>query len=189
MAEVVLKVADVTKNFGGVMAVHDVARDSASLTLPPDEVTRRFDALQAKLVPLWHSIASLNQDEQTIVVVPSITLDMVNEPASVLQAYEERFLFLLLLLRQPNARMVYVTSRPILDSVIDYYLGLLPGVIHGHARARLHNPTPHDSTVPKRPGWRSAMSTAPKPPAEIPAMVRGPAGSVWLTHGTTSRTT
>ncbi|PYM66180.1 MAG: hypothetical protein DMD79_03430 [Candidatus Rokuibacteriota bacterium] len=129
------------------MAVHDVARDSASLTLPPDEVTRRFDALQAKLVPLWHSIASLNQDEQTIVVVPSITLDMVNEPASVLQAYEERFLFLLLLLRQPNARMVYVTSRPILDSVIDYYLGLLPGVIHGHARARLHNPTPHDSTV------------------------------------------
>ena len=72
---------------------------------------------------------------------------MVNEPASVLQAYEERFLFLLLLLRQPNARMVYVTSRPILDSVIDYYLGLLPGVIHGHARARLHNPTPHDSTV------------------------------------------
>ena len=43
--------------------------------------------------------------------------------------------------------MIYVTSRPILDTVIDYYLGLLPGVIHGHARARLHNPTPHDSTV------------------------------------------
>src|ERR1700756_710366 len=99
----------------------------------PDDAPRRFETLQAKLVPLWKSIASLNQDAQTIVVVPSITLDSLDEPAAILQAYEERFLFLLLLLRQPNARMVYVTSRPILDSVIDYYLGLLPGIIHGHA--------------------------------------------------------
>ena len=30
-----------------------------------------FDALQAKLVPLWTSLRELNQDEQTIVVVPS----------------------------------------------------------------------------------------------------------------------
>ena len=119
----------------------------SSLGLSPDEVARRFDLLQTKLVPLWKSIASLNQDEQTIVVVPSLTLDQLNVPAAVLQAMEERFLFLLLLLRQPNARMVYVTSQPILDSVIDYYLGLLPGVIHGHARARFFNPTPHDSSV------------------------------------------
>jgi hypothetical protein len=32
----------------------------------------------------------------------------------VIQAYEERFLFLLLLLRQPRARLIYVTSRTIL---------------------------------------------------------------------------
>ena len=53
------------------------------------------------------------------------------------QAYEERFLFLLLLLRQPRLRMVYVTSMPIDPRIIEYYLALLPGVIPSHALARL----------------------------------------------------
>ena len=34
-----------------------------------------FDELQRKLVPLWQSMKSMSQDEQTIVVVPSMTLD------------------------------------------------------------------------------------------------------------------
>jgi len=118
-----------------------------TLGLTPEQIYARFDALQAKLVPLWKSIASLNQDSQTIVVVPSISLDQLNLPPSIVQALEERALFMLFLLRQPNARMVYVTSRPILPDVIDYYLGLLPGVIPAHARARFFNPVPHDSTV------------------------------------------
>jgi hypothetical protein len=96
-----------------------------------------YDQLQARLVPLWKSIERLNQDEQTIVVVPSLTLDFGDRAGATLQAYEERFLFLLLLLRQPRARLVYVTSQPILPSVIDYYLDLLPGVIPSHARKRL----------------------------------------------------
>jgi len=33
---------------------------------------------------------------------------------------------------------VFVTSMPISEEIIDYYLGLLPGVIHSQARARLH---------------------------------------------------
>ena len=96
-----------------------------------------FDELQARLVPLWKSIERLNQDEQTIVVVPSLTVDIGDRRGATIQAYEERFLFLLLLLRQPRARLVYVTSLPILPSVIDYYLDLLPGVIPSHARKRL----------------------------------------------------
>jgi hypothetical protein len=75
-----------------------------------------FDELQARLVPLWKSIERLNQDEQTIVVVPSLTIDFGDRRGATLQAYEERFLFLLLLLRQPRARLVYVTSQPILPS-------------------------------------------------------------------------
>ena len=35
------------------------------------------------------------------------------------------------------AALIYVTSQPILPSVIDYYLDLLPGVIPSHARPRL----------------------------------------------------
>ena len=105
-----------------------------------------FDQLQKKLVPLWKSIERFNQDPQTIVVVPSMSIDAINSGA-VMQAYEERFLFLLLLLRQPRARLVYVTSQTILPSIIDYYLALLPGVIPSHARPRLFLPSPIDRSV------------------------------------------
>src|SRR6059036_1932457 len=105
-----------------------------------------FDQLQKKLVPLWKSIERFNQDPQTIVVVPSMSIDAIGSGA-VMQAYEERFLFLLLLLRQPRARLIYVTSQIILPSVIDYYLGLLPGVIPSHARQRLFLVSPLDLSV------------------------------------------
>lgn len=95
-----------------------------------------FEALQAKLVGQWRLIASRSREEQSIVVVPSMSLDFELPPAA-LQAYEERFLFLMLLLRLPRARVVYVTSQPILPEVVDYYLGLLTGVIPSHARGRL----------------------------------------------------
>jgi hypothetical protein len=88
----------------------------------------------------------MTQDEQTIVVVCSMTLDEPNMPAAVVQAYEERFLFLLLLLRQPNAKLVYVTSQTIHPSIIDYYLGLLPGIIPSHARKRLSLVSPLDGS-------------------------------------------
>jgi hypothetical protein len=105
-----------------------------------------FDRLQKKLVPLWKSIERFNQDPQTIVVVPSMSIDAIGSGA-VMQAYEERFLFLLLLLRQPRARLIYVTSQPILPSIIDYYLDLLPGVIPSHARQRLFLIAPLDGSV------------------------------------------
>ena len=105
-----------------------------------------FDRLQEKLVPLWKSIERFNQDPQTIVVVPSMSIDAIDSGA-VIQAYEERFLFLLLLLRQPRARLIYVTSRTILPCIIDYYLDLLPGVIPSHARQRLFLPSPMDGSV------------------------------------------
>ena len=106
----------------------------------------RFDVLQAQLVPLWHSIHAMSDDEQTIVVVPSLSLHLLDSSHIPLQAYEERLLFLLLLLRQPRARLVYVTSQPILPGIIDYYLGLLPGVIPSHARARLFSVALHDAS-------------------------------------------
>src|SRR5438309_4977478 len=105
-----------------------------------------FDQLEKKLVPLWISIERVNQDPQTIVVVPSMSIDAISSGA-VVQAYEERFLFLLLLLRQPRARLIYLTSQTILPSIIDYYLDLLPGVIPSHARQRLFLLSPMDGSV------------------------------------------
>ena len=104
----------------------------------------RFEDLQRKLVPLWTSMQGLTDDEQTIVVVPTMSSAIT---AAEMQAYEERFLFLLFLLRQPRARLVYVTGQPIDPNVIDYYLSLLPGVIPSQARPRLFTPSPKDGSV------------------------------------------
>jgi hypothetical protein len=123
---------------------HDLPLPELGLT--PEEADAQFNQLQRKLVPLWKSIQSFNQDEQTIVVVPSMTIDF-EYSSSELQAYEERFLFLLLLLRQPRARLVYVTGQMIQPHIIDYYLDLLPGVIASHARRRLFLVSPLDAST------------------------------------------
>ncbi|HEX2118340.1 MAG TPA: peptide ligase PGM1-related protein [Acidimicrobiales bacterium] len=69
--------------------------------------------------------------------MPSITFPPV-ELAKIIaaQRYEERMLFLALLLRNPAVRMVYVTSSPVDDAVVDYYLRFLPD--QAGARGRLH---------------------------------------------------
>lgn len=119
-----------------------------SLGVSEAEAQARFEVLQQQMATLWPTISHLTADDQTIVVVPSLSLDL-SLPGSQLQAYEERFLFLLLLLRQPKARVIYCTSQPIPATVIDYYLGLLPGVIISHARERLFLVSPQDaSSVP-----------------------------------------
>ncbi len=113
--------------------------------LSEEEANRAFDRLQAKLIPLWKSIRAMNQDAQTIVAIPSMNVDSGVSGVRQ-QALEERFLFLLLLLRQPRARLIYVTSQAIHPDVIDYYLDLLPGVYSGHARKRFFPVSPLDGS-------------------------------------------
>jgi PGM1 C-terminal domain len=127
-------------------AVLAQAESSSVVGLPEAEKTARFDRLQGKLVDQWRSIERMSQEARTIVVVPSLTGGKLGLQGSLLQAYEERFLFLLLLLRQPRVQMIYVTSQAILPSIVDYYLALLPGVIPSHARRRLHLVAPLDGS-------------------------------------------
>jgi hypothetical protein len=148
----------------------------------PDTQTE-FDQLQKKLVPLWKSIERFNQDPQTIVVVPSMSVDAINSGA-VMQAYEERFLFLLLLLRQPRARLIYVTSQTILPSIIDYYLALLPGVIPSHARPRLFLPSPMDRSV--RP-LSDKLLDRPRLIAHIRSLIMDPDRAHLVPFNTTNR--
>src|SRR5881275_1676227 len=126
-----------------------MTRDPALVGLPPSvsagQAAAQFDQLQRKLVPLWRLIESFNAEEQTIVVVPSMSVDMT-ATGSEAHGYEERFLFLLLLLAQPRAKLVYVTSQAIHPSVVEYYLGLLPGVIRSHAMRRLTLLSPYDDS-------------------------------------------
>jgi hypothetical protein len=124
--------------------------DPALIGLPsdvsPEQAAAQFDQLQKKLIPLWELIESFNQHEQTIVVVPSMSVDVAVTGLEA-QGYEERFLFLLLLLAQPRARMIYVTSQAIHPSVIEYYLDLLSGVIPSHALRRLTLLSPYDDSA------------------------------------------
>jgi PGM1 C-terminal domain len=112
-----------------------------------DEAERsdRFAELQQRLTAVWGVLRS-GREGESIVVVPSRTVDKWDERAAESQAYEERLLFLLLLLRQPRLRVIYVTSLPIAASIIDYYLGMLAGVIPAHARARLSLVATHDGS-------------------------------------------
>jgi pheganomycin biosynthesis PGM1-like protein len=105
--------------------------------LSEPERYHRFDELQRQLPAVWDGMR-LNHDGESVVIIPSVTIDRVSERSgSMTQAYEERFLVLLLLLRQPRLRVIYVTSLPVAPAIVEYYLALLPGVIPSHARARL----------------------------------------------------
>ena len=116
------------------------------MQMSEDDRNRAFDHLQATMPGVWDAMRR-DLDDESVVVVPSVTLDHVAErTGSMAQAYEERFLFLLLLLRQPRLRMIYVTSMPIAPAIVEYYLALLPGVIPSHARGRLSLVSVGDST-------------------------------------------
>ena len=80
-------------------------------------------------------------------VVPSLTLDQseLRKLAGV-SFYEERLLFLLIRLRNPRARVVYVTSQPIHPMILEYYFQFLAGIPASHARARLTLLCAHDAS-------------------------------------------
>src|SRR3954447_2473837 len=84
---------------------------------------------------------------QTVVVVPSRTIEKFHEPAAETQAYEERLLCLLLRLREPRGHVVYVTSTPAPEPIVDYYLNLLPASIREDARGRLTMLSADDPSV------------------------------------------
>lgn len=97
-----------------------------------------FKRLQANFAPQFEAVFPQHHAEKTVVVIPSLTLDQ--EILSKVKGhvyYEERLLCLMLLLRMPNTRLVYVTSMPVDPVIIDYYLHLLPGITSYHARQRL----------------------------------------------------
>ena len=98
----------------------------------------QFRELAAHLPKIWESIQSDPSWEHTSVIVPSLSVNQ-EELAKVQGAsfYEERLLFSLIRLRNPRARVIYVTSQPIHSDIIDYYLQLLVGVPASHARQRL----------------------------------------------------
>src|SRR5215831_6611366 len=106
--------------------------------LTPEAEEAAYARLQAGLPDLWAKVFPRDDEPYTTVIVPSLTLEPEElariEGASL---FEEQLLFFLIRLRNPRARIVYVTSSPLHPMVLDYYLQLLAGIPGSHARARL----------------------------------------------------
>lgn len=98
----------------------------------------RYYQLQQQLVQQFKTTFPDKLAPRTVVVIPSLTLDhTILSKVKGHVFYEERLLCLLMLLRMPRTKIIYVTSVPIDPAIIDYYLHLLPGITGYHARQRL----------------------------------------------------
>ena len=102
------------------------------------EERQRFLELQEQLPKLFTRVTKNNRVPQTIVVIPSLSMDK-RELAKIsgVHHYEERMLYMLMLLRRAKTRVIFVTSQALSPTVIDYYLHLLGGIPSYHARKRL----------------------------------------------------
>lgn len=106
-----------------------------------------FERLKPRLVEVWDTIAMRDEEPHTSVVVPSLTLDQSElKKLDGASHYEERLLFLLIRLRNPRSRMVFVTSQPVHPLVLEYYFQLLVGIPASHARGRLTLLCAHDGS-------------------------------------------
>ena len=111
-----------------------------------DELAR-FDDLKRKLPAIWDALRADPSLKHTSVIVPSLSVNQ-EELCKVVGAsfYEERLLFVLIRLRNPNARVIYLTSQPVHEDIVDYYLQLLGDVPMRQARERLHMLSVHDAS-------------------------------------------
>ncbi len=116
--------------------------------LSPTEERAVFERLQANLQGQFRHVFADRNAPRTVLVVPSLSLDQeVMQRISGVHHHEERMLCLLLLLRLPQTRVIYVTSTPIAGGIVDYYLQLLSGVPYAHARRRLTLIACHDASL------------------------------------------
>jgi hypothetical protein len=107
-----------------------------------------FEGLKPRLHELWETVTMRQEEPHTSVVVPSLTLDQAElRKLPGVSFYEERLLFLLIRLRNPRGRMVYITSQPIHPMILEYYFQFLAGVPASHARARLTLLCAHDGSA------------------------------------------
>jgi len=118
------------------------------VALAPMLEVDQFHSLQAQLCDRWIAIDHFDRRPHDIVVVPSLSLDQQeSQKVKGIIHYEERLLFSLIRLRNPNTRLIYITSQPIPDTIIEYYLKLLPDIPFSHARDRLLLFATHDSSA------------------------------------------
>lgn len=107
-----------------------------------------FKLLEIDFLEQFDTIFPDKLAPRTVVILPSLSLDLeILSKIKGASYYEERLLCLLMLLRMPLTKVIYLTSMPVADSIVDYYLHLLPGISNGHARQRLTLLSCYDGSV------------------------------------------
>ncbi len=118
---------------------------AGDLTL--EQEIAEFEALKPRMADLFETLVNRDEEPHTSVVVPSLTLDQSElRKLDGASFYEERLLFLLIRLRNPWARMVFVTSEPVHPMILEYYFQFLAGIPASHARSRLTLLCAHDAS-------------------------------------------
>ncbi len=123
--------------------------DGSNIDTPDSlEIGAKFGALKSRLVDISANLRADPAFPHTSVIVPSLSVNQ-EELGKVTGAayYEERLLFALIRLRNPNARLIYITSQPVHSDIIDYYLHFLDGVSVSQARQRLKLFSVYDSSA------------------------------------------
>src|ERR1700741_1298819 len=90
-----------------------------------DKEKAAFNKIQEGLKEQFEKIFPDKLAARTVVIIPSFSLD--EEILSKITGhvhYEERLLCLLMLLRMPLTKVIYVTSVPVDEIIVDYYLHL-----------------------------------------------------------------
>jgi hypothetical protein len=117
---------------------HPVVRAMPGSTAhPADEAWQggRFARLQERLADATD--AAQGAQRRSVVVLPSRSVDRWHEPPAETRSYEERMLSMLLELQDPRLELTYITSLPVAQRTVDYYISLLPARCRASARKRL----------------------------------------------------
>jgi hypothetical protein len=107
------------------------------MTSRQDEIAS-FKALQQKLPTIWEDVHRQPRAPHSCLIIPSLSFDQEElQKVAGVPFYEERLMFMLMRLRRPGARLMYITSQPVDADIVDYYLQMLVGVPPTHAKRRL----------------------------------------------------
>lgn len=103
-----------------------------------DQATRHRE----QLCTLWPTMTTRSISgplaDRTVIVLHSVGFEFPAHLQHVVPAYEERFLCAIMsLLRQPQGRVIYLTSLPMLPRLVDYYFDLAPNLRPHDVRDRL----------------------------------------------------
>jgi PGM1 C-terminal domain len=149
----------------------DSAEDAAAAAAlrPADHA---FAAVQERLLEAWRADLPGATTPHLVVALPSFSLDpvLLSHYADRLPALEQRYLCAILLLQNPVTRVAFLSSSPVPQYLIDYYLALTPGLDPASVEGRLSFISPDD---PSSTPLSAKLLRRPDLIAELRGLARG----------------